>query len=50
MNGQQILTDADAPARYRTATVRNLGACYQTFDVQPGRSLYLAPEVRVRVW
>jgi putative endopeptidase len=45
-----ILTDGHAPPQYRTATVRNLDAWYKAFDVQPGQSLYLAPEERVRVW
>jgi putative endopeptidase len=45
-----ILTDGHAPPQYRTATVRNLDAWYQAFDVQPGQALYLAPEQRVRVW
>jgi predicted metalloendopeptidase len=39
-----------APERYRVATVRNLDAWYDAFDVQPGDSLYLAPAARVRVW
>ena len=47
---QQIITDGHAPARHRTATVRNIDAWYQAFDVQPGQSLYLAPDERVRVW
>ncbi|WP_296947114.1 M13 family metallopeptidase [uncultured Massilia sp.] len=45
-----ILTDGHAPPQYRAATVRNLDAWYQAFDVQPGQKLYLAPEERVRVW
>jgi putative endopeptidase len=45
-----ILTDGHAPPQYRTATVRNIDAWYQAFDVQPGQALYLAPEDRVRVW
>ena len=45
-----ILTDGHAPPKYRTATVRNLDAWYQAFDVQPGQALYLPPEERVRVW
>jgi len=47
---QQILTDGHSPAKYRTATVRNLDAWYQAFDVQPGQMLYLAPADRIRVW
>ena len=47
---QRILTDGHSPGEYRTATVRNLDAWYQAFDVKPGHKLYLAPEQRVRVW
>jgi len=46
----QIATDAHAPERYRIATVRNLDAWYEAFDVRPGQRLYLAPKARVRVW
>ncbi len=47
---QQIQTDGHSPDKWRTATVRNLDAWYQAFDVQPGQKLYLAPKDRVRVW
>jgi predicted metalloendopeptidase len=30
--------------------VRNLDAWYDAFKVQPGQTLYLAPEQRVKVW
>jgi endothelin-converting enzyme/putative endopeptidase len=51
-NTQRMLvtTDEHAPERYRIATVRNLDAWYQAFDVQPGQALYLEPKARVRVW
>ena len=39
-----------APDRYRVATVRNLDAWYEAFDVRPGQALYLAPSARVKVW
>jgi putative endopeptidase len=42
--------DTHAPETYRIATVRNLDAWYEAFDVQPEDRLYLAPERRVRVW
>jgi endothelin-converting enzyme/putative endopeptidase len=45
-----ILTDGHAPDKWRTATVRNLDAWYDAFNVQPGQKLYLAPKDRVRVW
>jgi putative endopeptidase len=46
----QIATDGHAPESFRIATVRNLDAWYDAFDVKPGQSLYLAPEARVRIW
>ena len=42
--------DIHAPDRYRVATVRNLDAWYDAFDVRPGQQLYLAPEARVKIW
>ncbi|WP_312516202.1 M13 family metallopeptidase [Massilia sp.] len=45
-----VVTDGHAPAQYRTYTVRNLDAWYKAFNVQPGQTLYLAPEQRVRIW
>ncbi len=36
--------------RMLTATVRNLDAWYDAFDVRPGQKLYLDPAARVRVW
>ncbi|HVY85622.1 MAG TPA: M13 family metallopeptidase [Caulobacterales bacterium] len=47
---QRIATDGHAPGMYRALTVRNLDAWYQAFNVQPGDTLYLAPDKRVRVW
>ena len=46
----QLAKDNHAPDRYRVATVRNLDAWYEAFDVRPGQALYLPPEARVRVW
>lgn len=46
----QIATDHHAPEKYRIATVRNLDAWYEAFDVKPGDKLYLSPESRVRIW
>ena len=46
----QIATNDHAPEDYRAATVRNLDAWYDAFDVRPGQRLYLAPAARVRVW
>jgi predicted metalloendopeptidase len=46
---KQVATD-HAPERFRIATVRNLDAWYQAFDVSPGQKLYLAPRDRAHVW
>jgi putative endopeptidase len=46
----QVASDIHAPDKYRIATVRNIDAWYDAFDVQPGQRLYLAPEARVRIW
>lgn len=47
---KQLATDTHAPDRYRVATVRNLDAWYEAFDVKPGHRLYLEPGARLRVW
>jgi putative endopeptidase len=46
----QLATDSHAPERYRIATVRNIDAWYDAFDVRPGQRLYLEPGERVRIW
>jgi putative endopeptidase len=46
----QIAADGHAPEHYRIATVRNIDAWYDAFDVQPGQRLYLEPKARVRIW
>jgi predicted metalloendopeptidase len=46
----QLARDGHAPERYRIATVRNLDAWYDAFDVTPGQKLYLEPKARVHVW
>jgi putative endopeptidase len=46
----QIATDSHAPDTYRIATVRNIDAWYDAFDVRPGQRLYLEPKARVRIW
>jgi putative endopeptidase len=47
---QQVLTDPHSPGQYRADTVRNIDGWYDSFDVQPGDKLYLAPGDRVRIW
>lgn len=46
----QLLSDAHAPGRERSWTVRNLDAWYAAFDVRPGDRLYLPPSRRVHFW
>ncbi|HKU61114.1 MAG TPA: M13 family metallopeptidase [Gemmatimonadales bacterium] len=46
----QLASDNHTPEQFRIATVRNLDAWYQAFDVTPGQKLYLEPRARVRVW
>jgi len=46
----RVATNDHAPDRYRVATVRNLDAWYDAFDVRPGQKLYLPPAARVHVW
>jgi hypothetical protein len=46
----QVATDVHAPENCRIATVRNIDAWYDAFDVQPGQRLYLEPMARVRIW
>jgi len=45
-----VLTNGHAPGQYRALTVRNIDAWYQAFEVQPGQTLYLTPDARVRIW
>jgi len=47
---QQVMVDPHSPGEYRADTVRNIDAWYSAFDVQPGQTLYLAPDERVRIW
>ncbi len=47
---QQVMTDGHSPDEFRASTVRNIGAWYAAFDVQPGDKLYLAPPGRVQIW
>ena len=48
---RRLATDPHSPPEFRcNATVRNIDAFYDAFDVQPGDALYLEPEARVRIW
>jgi predicted metalloendopeptidase len=46
----RILTDGHAPPQYRAATVRNIDAWYDAFQVKPTDKLALGPQARVKVW
>ncbi len=47
---RHVATNNHAPESYRIATVRNLDAWYDAFDVKPGQRFYLEPAARVRIW
>jgi putative endopeptidase len=46
----RLTTDPHSPSIQRVWVVRNIDAWYGAFAAQPGNSLYLAPESRVRIW
>jgi len=46
-----IGTDPHSPSIFRAnGSVRNVPEFYESFDVQEGDALYLAPEARVKIW
>ena len=47
---RQLTSNDHAPENFRIATVRNIDAWYDAFDVRRGRRLYLEPQARVRIW
>ena len=47
---QQVKTDTHSPGEYRSDTVRNVDAWYDTYKVDPSDRLYLRPQDRVRIW
>jgi putative endopeptidase len=47
---QRLLTDPHSPSEQRVAVVRNFDDWYRAYNVQPGQTLYLAPDARVRIW
>lgn len=47
----RLLSDVHSPAKFRVnGIVRNMDEWYAAFNVQPGDSLFIKPEDRVRVW
>ena len=47
---EQVASDIHAPVNFRVATVRNMDAWYEAFNVQPGQRYYLEPAARVHIW
>ena len=46
-----VETNSHSPGQVRAVQpLRNVDAFYETFDIQPTDSLYIAPEARVRIW
>ena len=46
----RLITDPHSPSEQRVSVVRNLDPWYSAYEVAPGQTLYLAPELRVRMW
>ena len=47
----QVATDPHSPARYRVlGPLRNIDAWYAAFGVKPGDAMYIAPELRAKIW
>ena len=48
---QRLTTDPHSPAEFRVnQIVKNVGAFYEAFDVQPGDPMWLDPADRVSIW
>jgi putative endopeptidase len=48
---KRLLTDPHSPSEYRTnAVVKNVAEFHEAFNVQPGDTMYLPPERRVKIW
>lgn len=48
---KQVVSDPHSPRQYRAGgPARNIDAWYEAFNIQPGDSMYIAPENRVRIW
>ncbi|AWM13478.1 M13 family peptidase [Flavobacterium sediminis] len=47
----QVKTDPHSPGMYRASVpLQNVDAFYNTFNVQEGNGMYVAPESRVKIW
>ncbi|RFP02730.1 peptidase M13 [Novacetimonas hansenii] len=48
---QRVITDPHSPPRARVnVPMHNIDAWYKAWNVQPGQSLYISPESRVKIW
>ncbi|MBA3308777.1 MAG: peptidase M13, partial [Nocardioidaceae bacterium] len=47
---QLLAVDVHSPPELRANIARNLDEFHEAFDTQPGDSLWLEPEERVRIW
>ncbi len=48
---EALVSDPHSPSHYRVvATLRNVDAWYDAFNVKPGDAMYIAPDQRVRIW
>jgi putative endopeptidase len=46
-----VASNEHSPAEFRvTGSVPNVDSWYTAFNVQPGDSLYVAPEKRIHIW
>ena len=46
----RLTTDPHAPTDFRGNLVNNMDEFYEIFDVKEGDKMYLAPELRLRMW
>ncbi len=47
----QVATDPHSPNRFRVlGPVRNVDAWYAAFGIKPGDTMYIAPEMRAKIW
>jgi putative endopeptidase len=47
----QVATDPHSPARFRViGPLRNIDSWYAAFGIKPGDAMYIAPELRAKIW